>query len=60
MIVNVIPQPGQPVERRKSQGPNGETIMDMVLGEVEGAIESGRFDKANLGRYAQKPTVKRR
>ncbi|MBR9764813.1 MAG: hypothetical protein GYB53_15110 [Rhodobacteraceae bacterium] len=60
MTVNVFPQPGQEVERRETQGPDGESILDLIMGEVGRGIESGRFDPEYMARFGNKPTVKRR
>lgn len=56
-VVNVNNYSGEPIEERRSTGPSGQEMVDVMVGD---AIARGRMDKPMQGRFGAKPqTVKR-
>lgn len=53
--VNVINNSGQPVQERRSQGPDGREVVEVIVGE---AVERGRLDSQFGGRFGAAPRGK--
>lgn len=50
---------GQPVEQQSRKGPDGEELIEVVIGRVRKEMGRGGFDGVMKGRFGNSPTVNR-
>lgn len=58
--ITITNNTGEPVETRRTQGPGGTTMTEIIVGEVRGALSRGELDGVLNARHGLGPQTKRR